>query len=29
MGIGPSLSEENEGAKTLVRVDSICLDWAF
>lgn len=29
MGIGPSLSEENEGAKTLVRVDSICLNWAF
>lgn len=29
MGIGPSLSEENEGAKTLVRVDSIYFDWAF
>lgn len=29
MGVGPSLSEENEGAETLVRLDSICLNWAF
>lgn len=29
MGIGPSLSEGNECAKILIRVDSICLDWAF
>lgn len=26
MDIEPSLSEENEGAKILVRVDSICFD---
>lgn len=29
MGIGPSLSEENESAKTFVRVDTIYFDWAF